>query len=501
VPARHANSIRSPRPRSAGRWLIADARDVTFIGDARPKAGASVPTVSAGIARWQRTIGRRRMVALLRRSLIVGLAAACILQLAAIVSGTSGPGVWLVAALVPALLSLLPGLLHRTKPATAARMLDRDLELGAGVTTALELERGTQTQGLGALAISDGREALARSLAGSRVRLRPKRSERVLLGTLLAGLIVLCLLPALGGGGSGPATTAQGRTGAHRGVSARGGSNDPTRQQAGPDLRAYAHDDGASPSLSGLSPGGTQKGGVASKNNPYGGGTGTHGPSSAVQPASRTVGNAGYLQNTHTSSSAQPKSASEGAAGARGKTTLTTHEAAAAGAVKSGSPVRAQVPQGQQAAKGAAGTAGVPGHASTQGGTTRGGAGSSAVGNSSQSGTPGQGTPGGATAGGTRGSQNAANGVVPQLGGSKSLPIQPGYEAVKGTKGGKGEGASSANGAGGASHSGQASAATSSSTAAGVAYVPPGGSSITPSERRLLIGYFGSFARVTAAGW
>jgi hypothetical protein len=379
-------------------------------------------------------------------------------------------------------------------------MLDRDLALGAGVTTALELERGRQTAGLGALAISDGREALARSLAGSRVRLRPKRRERVLLGALLAALIVLCLLPAPGHGGSGPATSAQGRTGAHRGVPARGGANDPTRQQAGPDLRAYAQHDGSSPSLTGVAPGSTRKSGVASKNNPYGGGTGTHGPAGAVQPASRTVGNAGYLQNTHTASSAQPRSASEGATGARGKATLTTHEAPAAGAVKSGAPVRAQVPEGQQAAKGAASTAGVPGHASSQGGTTRGGGGSSAAG-TSQSGRPGQGTPGGATAGGTRGSQNGANGVVPQLGGNKTLPIQPGYEAVKGAKGGKGEGASSANGAGGASHSGQASGATSSSKAAGVAYVPPGGSSITPSERRLLIGYFGSFARVTAAGW
>ncbi len=501
MPARRATATRTPRPRSAGRWLVADARDVTFIGDARPKAGASVPSVSAGIARWQRTIGRRRTLALLRRSLIVGLGAACVLQLAAIVSGTSGPGAWLVAALVPALLSLLPGVLHRTKPTTAARMLDRDLALGAGVTTALELERGEQTQGLGALAISDGREALARSLAGSRVRLRPKRRERVLLGALLAALIVLCLLPALGGGGSGPATAAQGRAGSQRGVSARGGSNDPTRQQAGPDLRAYARHDGSSPSLTGVAPGSTLKSGIPSKNNPYGGGTGTtHGPAGAVQPASRTVGNAGYLQNTHTASSAQPKSAAEGAAGARGKTTLTSHEAPAAGAVTSGTPVRAQVPGGQQAAKGASSAAGVPGHASSQGGTTRGGGGSSAAGNS-QSGTPGQGTPGGATAGGTRGSQNGANGVVPQLGGNKTLPIQPGYEAVKGAKGGKGEGASSANGAGGASHSGQAAAATSSSKAAGVAYVPPGGSAITPSERRLLIGYFGSFARVTAAGW
>ena len=32
-------------------------------------------------------------------------------------------------------------------------------------------------------------------------------------------------------------------------------------------------------------------------------------------------------------------------------------------------------------------------------------------------------------------------------------------------------------------------------------YVPPGSSTVSPADRRLLLGYFGSFARVAAAGW
>ena len=135
---------------------------------------------------------------------------------------------------------------------------------------------------------------------------------------------------------------------------------------------------------------------------------------------------------------------------------------------------------------GKAGANGIPGLANTAGGGSSRGGGSSAAGNA-QAPSSHQATPGGATAGGTRGAPNAAVGVVPQLGGRKALPIQPGYEAAKGTKGAQGENASAnANGAGGASHSGQAGAGAASGTEAGdVPYVAPGSAAVAPVDRRL----------------
>jgi hypothetical protein len=111
-------------------------------------------------------------------------------------------------------------------------------------------------------------------------------------------------------------------------------------------------------------------------------------------------------------------------------------------------------------------------------------------------------TPGGATAGTTKGRANSAAGVVPQLAGRTGLPIQAGYEAAKGSKGGQGESAADVNGAGGASHARTAGAGAVGAGGAGaLPYVAPGSASVSPADRRLLLGYFGSFARVAAAGW
>jgi hypothetical protein len=499
--ARTATPAQRPPRVVAARWLLADARDVAFIDGAKRGDGHSVPSIAAGVASWQRTIGRRRMVALVRRALIVGFAAACVLQVGALVAGNAGLGLWLLPALVLTVLCLVPGVAHRTSAAIAARMLDRDLRLGAGVTTALELERGPANGprgGLGALALADGKTALAGSFGGARARLKPRRREAGLLAGLVAALVVLLLLPAVHRG-DGVAVKPAGPASHHR-LAIHGGTS-ATNQPAGPDLSGFGKDV-PTPSLTGIGASSTRTGGATSKTNPYGGGTGTsnHSPTGSVQPASRTVGNAGDLQSSHTNSS-KTSGASEGKAGG-GKATLTTHEAPAAGKITSAGPGKTSPVVGGQQADGADSTPGTPAKAGSQSGAKKGGGGAASAGrNDSQAGGPRQATPGGATAGGTRGTRASANGVVPQLGAGKALPIQPGYEAVKGTKGAKGEGATSANGAGGASHSGQATAGATGTAGGGVAYVPPGSAAVAPVDRQLLRGYFGSFARVAAAGW
>ena len=276
-------------------------------------------------------------------------------------------------------------------------------------------------------------------------------------------------------------------------------TSDPTRQPAGPDLRRFGQTQPTLPPLQATA-GAARRTGPAAANHAGPNATAGQAPGS-VPASSRTVGNAGYLQTARTNSSTAPAGASEGAA-ARGRSTLTTQQAPAASEVGSSAPVGATPATDEHPVTGRAGANGIPGVADTAGGGSSRGGGSSAAGNS-QTPSSRQATPGGATAGGTRGGANAALGVVPQLGGGKTLPIQPGYEAATGTKGAQGENASAnANGAGGASHSGQAGAGAASGTEAGdVPYVAPGSAAVAPVDRRLLRGYFGSFARVSAAGW
>ena len=108
---------------------------------------------------------QRRLLAVLLRSALVGVASGCLLQLVALASGREGAGPWLVPAALVAGVGVALGLGRRTSDRIAARMLDRDLEFGAGVSTALELEQAGAVGALRALALSDGRAALGRSLS------------------------------------------------------------------------------------------------------------------------------------------------------------------------------------------------------------------------------------------------------------------------------------------------------------------------------------------------
>ena len=127
---------RLPGAQAAVRWAAADARDVARIhgSSAGPAVAvpvdAAVPTVAGGLARWQRRVERRRLLVVARRGALPGVAAACLLQLGALAAGGDGAGLWLLPAALPAVAAVAFGLAHRTSPAAAARLLDRDLALG-----------------------------------------------------------------------------------------------------------------------------------------------------------------------------------------------------------------------------------------------------------------------------------------------------------------------------------------------------------------------------------
>jgi hypothetical protein len=374
-------------------------------------------------------------------------------------------------------------------------MLDRDLGLGAGVTTALELEGAQGTPaGLAGLVLADGREALTRSGASARAELRPRRDESGVLAVLVLALAGFLLVPALGHGARARMVAGAKSPARHTAIAPE---SDPTRQHAGPDLRQFGQRQPTLPPLNAV-PGATRTGGAGSSSARRGAGSSAPGGAS-VKPASRTVGNAGYLQTARTNSSSTASGSSPGANG-RGASTLASQAAPAARPVGGAGADHATPISNERAATGTSAANGIPGRANTRGASSR-GAGAAAAG-ATRASAARHATPGGATAGNTKGGANGANGVVPQLASGKGLPIQAGYEAAKGSKGGQGERATDASGAGGASHSGAAGGgAAGAAGSRAVPYVAPGSATIAPVDRRLLLGYFGSFARVAAAGW
>ena len=483
------------RRTDVARWLIADARDVAQIGPARPRASGAVHSIAAGLASWQSSIERLRLIAVVRRAAIVGLLAACLLQAAAVGGGRGGVGPWLWPALVLALLVPVPGILRRTSPAVAARMLDRDLGLAAGVTTALELEReaGTPT-GLAGLVLADGRAALTLSGAGARARLRPRRRESGVLAGLALALAGLLLLPAIGGNSRTSAISGARTPVRHTAIATE---NDPTRQQAGPDLRQFGQKQPTLPPLNAV-PGVTRRGAVGSRSGRRASGSSDRGGAS-VTAASRTVGNAGYLQTARTNGSASPSGSRSSGASGRGSSTLTSQAAPAARPVGGAGSDRATAVANERAATGRAAANGIPGRANTRSGTSPQG-GASAPG-ADQTSAARHATPGGATAGTTRGSASAPAGVVPQLWAARGCRSRPATRPRRGRR------------AVGARAPPMRAAPEARAMRARRAPAPPAMQvpGCSPTSRRAarrsrrptgaLLGYFGSFARVAAAGW
>jgi hypothetical protein len=488
------------------RWIAADARDVARIDRAPERPRVYVQTVARGLRPWQRRVERRRLLALIRRGALVAIAAACLLQMGALASGRNGAGVWLAPAAVVAAFSLAFGLAHRTSPAAAARLLDRDLALGAAVSTALELENAREgaadPYGLGARALSDGRHAVAVSLAGARARLQARRGEVALLASLLAGLAGLLYAPSpRTGSPSRLAAPAKARTVAPSSRALRADNGLATNPNAGPSLRGFKQTPLEAPPLAAVQAGGaTRSGGAIAGHSP--GGVASGAPTGSVQPASRTLGQSGSVQGTDAASSTAAGAGSgslpDGSAGPSGTNPSSAASGSKGGA---GSTSVAPLPRRQPTASAPGGSS--SGTAGRNGGHPQGGSGSSAPG--STPGTrPGEATPGGATAGTSSGGKGRGKGVVPELGGARGvLPLAPGYEAIPGSKAATAENASSTVGrGGGAGHSGQAiGGAASSGGGSGVPYVPPGGATVASIDRGVVLGYFASFARVNASGW
>jgi hypothetical protein len=506
--------VRGERRRWSGapaalRWIAADARDVARIDRSTVRPAKAVETIARGVRLWQHRVERRRRLALMRRAGLVGLGAACAIQSGALATGNSGAGVWLIPGALLAALVLAIGITHPTSASSAARLLDRDLALGAAVATALELENSQRLaapRGLAALALADGRAVLATSLVFARARLQPRRGELALLAALVAGFAVLVLVPSPRNDGAAVAASgANARSTPPSSRALRAENGLATSAKQAPSLQGFQQAQPDAPPLAAVQAGGTTRsGGAAAGHSPYSGGVSNTSAAGTSAVASRTSGQSGAVKGTQ-DDVGSPSGPSQGSgslpnsSAGKGKENIVGGSSAKGNA--NGARSVTHTSQGQQKASAPGGPQ--KGSASRVANKSQGGSGSSAAGSAQGSKTAKR-SPGGTTAGSTGGGKNRGKGVVPQLGRSNSvLPLAPGYESVPGAKGATDESASSTVGrGGGAGHSGQAiGVGAGSGAGVGVPFVPPGGAAVASIDRSVVLGYFASFARVNASGW
>ena len=498
---------RLPGAQSAVRWVAADARDVARIhGSSAGPAVAfpddvSVATVEGGLARWQRRVERRRLLAVGRRGALLGVAAACLLQLGALASGNDGSGLWLLPAALPAVAAVAFGLAHRTSPAAAARLLDRDLALAAGVSTALELEtsaeRAASGRGLGALVLADVRGAIGRSLPGARARLQPRRRETALLAALVAALAALLLVPSPRTATPAATAAAPQPNAVNRALRADNGVPGAATPRAVPACRAACRRSSMHRRSRRWRPRGSGARAMRRRR-------------AAVMALRRGMRVAGGAEQTSgVAGQAGVAASADGSDGTSQRPGEGTGQSELEDACRLGGRLcreragrlRAEVAERPPAAARAAprmppvtrrspASRRISGRRRREHRRLRASPARRAARRRAAAARPrrtrhpaaaGASVPGGAAAGDTAGEKGAGAGVVPELRGGARLPLSPTYEAVPGAEGTTaGSTSSKAGGAGGSGRSGQASGRAGSGGAAGVAWVPPGG-----DDRRL----------------
>jgi hypothetical protein len=162
--------------RSMWRWLSAEPRDVVDLaGPGTVGDGSGEPHLGEELRRWRGIVGRRRLIALLRRHAAVALVLAALLEILAQL-GAFPQWVVIAAPLALFLLSVAFFALRGPSPFGLARLLDDKLGLNDRLATALEIEaRGGAGTALEARTVGDaagllraGREDWHASAVGGR---------------------------------------------------------------------------------------------------------------------------------------------------------------------------------------------------------------------------------------------------------------------------------------------------------------------------------------------
>jgi hypothetical protein len=498
------------------RWLWADARTVVEIehrsgasrGDGQAAGAAAPADLRRGLARWRARVERRRGLVLLRRHLLVALVLACAAEIGLVLAGADRRSLWLLTALVPALVDIAYAATRRVTRAQVARMLDRDLDLRNRIDTALELsdvgahppnagsrladEAGTSLAGRVAV---EANAALASSFGRARVHTRPARGEWAWLLGAAVVLVLLVALPGINGHSNGASRLAgagsRALLGGRRGAGAAGSLKHvkPAALPVGASVDNAVQNalHAAPPEIANGTTGPQPTGNGTS---PYGHG----GHSAGASPAGSGLAS----PDVGTKVLAAPGS---GAASGAGKSTATV---AATNTGKSGSTSGAGSTGGLSNPGASVTSTPSAVRAGGKGGTTpgRAGASSSAANGAQSSAHSGAAPPGGESAGAARGSSALVAGLTPDLPqGSAGLPLQAGYAPSTSKQSSSSGVSQTPNGGGGAGRTAQTNDASGAANGTGFTVIPPTPNSSAAVEQSLLSDYFGSANQLQPGAW
>jgi hypothetical protein len=458
-----------------------------------PRGGADLRT---GLRAWASAIHRRRVVVIVRRHLIAGLAVAMLATAVSILLGGDRHSLWLAAPLVLALADAVLAASRTVSVERAAQLLDERLDLHDRLVTALGILRERETpRGLRALVVAEAQTAVDASFARVRLRTRRPGREWASLCACVAVFAALAAVPGIGGtsAGRGAARTPNTRSGAA--ARNRAGSNSSAaatrRQQAAGTQGAQIN----RPPLAVTSNGSaTTKGSGFS---PYGHGGVSYSAKQLAQQGianpslgTKAFGVVALNEAGGTSSGASASTPGAGtAAGAGSGKAAGSGAASATPTSRAGGSASGAGPltplSGRRSAGALAGTGTGKGNA---------GLGSGGIGNA---------PPGGGGAGSAPGSTALRAGLVPVLSaGSAGLPLQAGYAPSSARQSAGGEGVSQTpNGGGSGGRSAQAGGGGQTSVSSSLGLIPPTFNSTSALDQGVLSSYFGSANQLTPGNW
>jgi hypothetical protein len=477
------------------RWLHGNAGDVVRIVPARRDRERARLGLREGLPRWRRRIDRRRIAALVRRWLLLGLVLAVVVELLAAVAGASDRALWLILPGAMTIAGIAAGLRARVDSAQTTLLLDRQLGLSERLTTALELTPAETARGpLGALVLGEADAAIDASLAHSRAS--DPSAAREWLAALVVALALVGAI-ALGNGASGAQPRRLARAGGATRVAGKGAAAPaPARGTVGSRSSNAA----------------VARAGTGAQAHKLTGSSRSASAAHQAQPTSSPTGQArAQAEGTHAGATPQSRNGSTSSAGSsshaltgdgRGAATssaTSTQAAAAQGAsAKTGATAStgASAKAGATAKTGAKGLAGGAARAGSRtnstSAATRSSAGTAHAGAASPAASKGAGAvPGRAPGPSSRVSSRQAAGTSP-------LPIQSGYTASQqhrpsapatGDSAGKGNGKQTQP---------ELGSSAADAGAASFAFADVG---LPSSDAPLLLDYFGPFASLTSLSW
>jgi hypothetical protein len=477
----------------AAVWFEGDTRLVPDSGSADLRAG----DLEKGVARWRTAISLRRARVIVRRSLLIAVVCALVVELIVWAFGGDRRNWWLLLPFVAAVGLVLVELRSRVTVQETARLLDAGLGLQSRVETAVELDSQPRVSGTGAALLAERVNAeagaeVAQSFRTARLRSFAAPGEW---GTLGAALVALIALVAIQ-----PGAAASRGAGAGLGLSRVGGANgvllgNRPGTRVKPTTGQRTSPSSTTPRLTSTLPHGTFR-------NPYG-------PKLTAAELKAEAKASNKKQGTHDfqvvhSASPGGEVGQQGEAGSKSQSgppssqlTIGSKLGASGGGLQN---KNAQVPPGAGVQSSHIG--GGSGGSGAKRSTSASPSGQTGSGGSQQGGA-GHSHPGGEQAGAAPGSSALGAGLTPDVPhGSVGLPIQAGYAPSADKHDVASHGSSQTpNGNGVGGHTAVSNNAGAGGTGSGLSVIPPSSDSAPVSEQTQRNNYFGVANQVQLKSW